>query len=273
MPDKALDFNERRQAVLSEREGLSVVLADVDQTLTTLQNVLKARLNQVIGNRWIVDVDSVRVYNELVENLNVLKSRTTEFEKLDNAYTTVLHDIFGGSEAIHSASDDKPKPPLPDDQNKGGSPPPSAGKNNDVPPAGEKTGSADLDGLSAGARRVLEGIVATKQYKELGGPARLIALITSTALASRWFTSIELCKHVRALDPQFFAKNNDIFFALNGATSNQTKFFDKKPATKEDREELKSSRAQFLYRLNDDGKAHVKEFWSKQTKKTKKENE
>ena len=269
MPDKALDFHERRQVVASERERLLVALADVDRNLTTLQNVLRVRLNHVISNRGVADIDSVRVYNDLVESLNALRSRATEFEKLANAYTTVLHDIFGKPEAILSANDDRSKPPTSVDNN-GGSSPLATDKSDDVPPVHGENDKADGETLSVGQRRVLEEIVASKRYKELGGPARLILLITSTAMASRWFTSIELCKHVRDLDPQFFAKNNDIFFALNGATSNQTKFFDKKPATQEDRKELKSSRAQFLYQLNDDGKAHVKEFWSKQLKKTRK---
>ena len=270
MPDKAPDFHERRQVVASERGRLFVAMADGDQNLATLQNALQVRFNQVVSSGQVVDVNSVQVYNEAVKQLNVLKSRATEFEKLYNAYTTVLHDISGKPEAIPSANDDKPKPPLPVDVNKGDSPPSDAGKNDDVPPVDGKNDKVGGETFSVGQRRILEEIVASKRYKKLGGPARLIVLITSTALASRWFTSIELCKHARELDPQFFAKNNDIFFSLNGAMSSQTKFFDKKPITKEDRKELKSSRAQFLYRLNDDGKAHVKNFWSKQFSGSKK---
>lgn len=259
MPKTALSIHERWQVVADEYERTFTALADTDQNLTTLQNVLSVRLNQVIGSKQLVDVDSIQVYNASVEKLSELRTKATSIEKLNNAYETVLNDVLGIPETVAPVNDDKQgQPPPADDSNKDG-----------ATPEHGKSDKAD-ESLSAGEKRVLEKIVASKQYKKLGGPERLLALITSTSLASRWFTSIELCRHVMVIDPQFFTKNNDIFFALNGATSSQTKFFDKKPATKEDIKELKSPRAQYLYRMNDAGKLHVKKFWAKYLRGTKK---
>lgn len=269
MTDGNLNFHERRQVVATEYNKAFVALDEQDRNLTTLIGVLSADLNIVIGNRQPVDVESVVAYNESVKMREDLWRKATKFVELENAYAVVLRDISGTLEAVFPVVT-KEQTPSTDGGEKGSAPPQNAGKKDDVPPPEHGNPGKPDESLSAGEKRVLEVIVASKQYKKLGGPARLLALITSTSLASRWFTSIELCRHVRALDPQFFVKNNDIFFALNGATSSQTKFFDKKPATKEDIKELKSPRAQYLYRMNDDGKLHVKKFWAKYLRGTKK---
>lgn len=259
MSDKALDFHERRQVVATELKEAFVALDEQDHNLTTLIGVLSIDLNTVIGNRQPVDVERVVAYNDSAKRRDDIWKKATKFVELDNAYAVVLRDISGIPETVAPVNDDKQgQPPPADDSNKDG-----------VTPEHGKPDKVD-ESLSAGEKRVLEGIVASKQYKKLGGPERLLALITSTSLASRWFTSVELCRHVRALDPQFFMKNNDIFFALNGATSCKIKFFNKKPATKEDIKELKSPRAQYLYRMNDNGKVHVKKFWAKYFRGTKK---
>ncbi|MEK7511580.1 MAG: hypothetical protein AAB575_01020 [Patescibacteria group bacterium] len=275
MPDNALDFHERRQLVTVEVEKAGVALAVEDQNIKTLRNVLLVHLQQVLGSEEmrLLDISSVQVYNDSMKRWYMLRISATEAEKLRDAYDMVFNDFSGEQLAVPPIVGDKPIP-SPDGGEKGDVPPPSAGKKDDVPPPEEKNDSSgDTAGLSAGAKRVLEEIVASKQYKKLGGPVRLLALITSTSLASRWFTSVELCRHVRTLDPQFFMKNNDIFFALNGATSSQTKFFDKKPATKEDIKELKSPRAQFLYRMNDAGKLQVKKLWAAHTRKLQKKKD